>query len=127
MDNAARRHAGAPTTPVGSAARPASGINRFAYVAVAIAAVGGLLFGYDTGVVSGAILFVENDFSLSPTMEEIVVGAVLFGAVAGAATGGALTGRFGRRWMIIVVGIVFTLSAIGTALAPTVGWLIRTT
>lgn len=122
MDNAARRHAGAPTTPVGSAARPASGINRFAYVAVAIAAVGGLLFGYDTGVVSGAILFVENDFSLSPTMEEIVVGAV-----AGAATGGALTGRFGRRWMIIVAGIVFTLSAIGTALAPTVGWLIRTT
>ena len=99
-------------------------INRFVYTAVAIAAVGGLLFGYDTGVISGAILFIKGDFSLSATMEEIVVSAVLMGAVLGAGAGGALTGRFGRRWMIILAGIVFALSAIGTALAPTVGWLI---
>ncbi len=83
----------------------------------------GLLFGYDTGVISGAILFVKGEFSLSPMMEELVVSAVLVGAVF-AAAGGALTGRFGRRWMIILAGVVFTLSAIGTALAPTVGWLI---
>ncbi len=57
-------------------------------------------------------------------MEELVVSAVLVGAVLGAAAGGTLTGRFGRRWMIILAGIVFSLSAIGTALAPTVGWLI---
>jgi SP family galactose:H+ symporter-like MFS transporter len=99
-------------------------INRFVYIAVAIAAVGGLLFGYDTGVISGAILFITGDFSLSATMEEIVVSAVLVGAVFGAGAGGALTGRFGRRKMIILAGIVFALSAIGTALAPTVGWLI---
>jgi MFS family permease len=91
---------------------------------VAIAALGGLLFGYDTGVISGAILFVKGEFSLSPGMEELVVSAVLVGAVVGAATGGALTGRFGRRWMIILAGVVFTLSAVGTAFAPTVGWLI---
>jgi sugar porter (SP) family MFS transporter len=91
---------------------------------VAIASVGGLLFGYDTGVISGAILFIKSDFSLSATMEEIVVSAVLVGAVLGAGAGGALTGRFGRRKMIIIAGIVFALSAIGTALAPTVGWLI---
>ncbi len=99
-------------------------INRFVYIAVAIAAVGGLLFGYDTGVISGAILFIKSDFSLSATMEEIVVSAVLMGAVLGAGAGGALTGRFGRRKMIILAGIVFALSAIGTAFAPTVGWLI---
>ncbi|KAA0889347.1 sugar porter family MFS transporter [Pusillimonas sp. ANT_WB101] len=99
-------------------------INRFVYIAVGIAALGGLLFGYDTGVISGAILFVKHEFSLSPTMEEFVVSAVLVGAVVGAAAGGALTGRYGRRWMIILAGAVFTLSAIVTAMAPTVGWLV---
>jgi sugar porter (SP) family MFS transporter len=101
-----------------------SEVNGFVYFAVGVAAIGGLLFGYDTGVISGAILFIKNQFSLSATMEEIVVSSVLVGAVVGATIGGALTGRFGRRKMIILAGIVFTVSAIGTALAPTVGWLI---
>src|SRR5665647_2239256 len=94
-------------------------VKRFVYVAVGVAALGGLLFGYDTGVISGAILFITKQFSLSATMEEIVVSSVLVGAVAGATIGGALTGRFGRRKMIILAGIIFTVSAIGTALAPT--------
>lgn len=96
----------------------------FVYVAVGVAALGGLLFGYDTGVISGAIIFIRKDFSLSATMEEIVVSSVLVGAVLGAVIGGALTDRFGRRKMIILAGIVFTVSAIGTALAPTVDGLI---
>jgi sugar porter (SP) family MFS transporter len=124
MNTATKARASAAIKPAAPAAGPAKGINRFVYIAVGIAALGGLLFGYDTGVISGAILFVKSDFSLSPTMEEIVVSAVLVGAVVGAATGGAMTGRFGRRWMIIVAGIIFTLSAIATALAPTVGWLV---
>jgi SP family galactose:H+ symporter-like MFS transporter len=101
-----------------------SEVNGFVYFAVGVAALGGLLFGYDTGVISGAILFIKNQFSLSATMEEIVVSSVLVGAVIGATLGGALTGRFGRRKLIILAGIIFTVSAIGTALAPTVGWLI---
>ena len=99
-------------------------MNSFVYFAVGVAALGGLLFGYDTGVISGAILFIKEQFSLSPGMQEIVVSSVLVGAVLGAGLGGALTGRFGRRGMIIVAGIIFTASAIGTALAPTVAWLI---
>ena len=110
--------------PSKPADNPATATNRFVYIAVAIAALGGLLFGYDTGVISGAILFIKVEFSLSPMMEEIVVSAVLMGAVLGAGGGGALTGRFGRRKLIILAGIIFTLSAIGTALAPSVGWLI---
>ena len=102
----------------------ATAVNRFVYVAVAIAALGGLLFGYDTGVISGAILFVQKDFALSPAMEEVVVSAVLIGAVCGAGAGGALTGRYGRRWMIILAGVVFTVGAFATAFAPTAGWLI---
>ena len=101
-----------------------SEVNGFVYFAVGVAALGGLLFGFDTGVISGAILFIKQQFSLSATMEEIVVSAVLIGAVIGAAIGGALTGRFGRRRMIILAGIIFTVSALGTALAPTVTWLI---
>ncbi|MDQ6740158.1 MAG: sugar porter family MFS transporter [Actinomycetota bacterium] len=101
-----------------------SEVNGFVYFAVGVAALGGLLFGYDTGVISGAIVFITNQFSLSATMEEIVVSSVLVGAVAGATIGGALTGRFGRRKMSILAGTIFTVSAIGSALAPTVGWLI---
>jgi sugar porter (SP) family MFS transporter len=96
----------------------------FVFFAVGIAAIGGLLFGYDTGVISGAILFVTKQFSLSAPMEEIVVSSVLAGAVLGSVLGGALSDRFGRRKMIILSGIIFTASAIGTALAPTVSWLI---
>lgn len=101
-----------------------SQIRPFVYVAVGVAAIGGLLFGYDTGVISGAILFIKKQFSLSATMEEIVVSSVLAGAVLGAVLGGALSDRFGRRKMIILSGVIFTASAIGTALAPTVSWLI---
>jgi len=104
--------------------RAKSEVNGFVYVAVGVAAIGGLLFGYDTGVISGAILFIKNQFSLPATMEEIVVSAVLVGAVIGAVIGGALTGRFGRRTMIMLAGIVFTVSAVGTALAQTVVWLV---
>ena len=101
-----------------------SDVKGFVYVAVGVAAIGGLLFGYDTGVISGAIIFVKKQFSLSATMEEIVVSSVLAGAVLGAILGGALTDRFGRRKLIILAGIIFTASALGTALAPTVSWLI---
>jgi MFS family permease len=99
-------------------------VKGFVFYAVAVAALGGLLFGYNTGVISGAILFIKTQFSLSSTMEEIVVSAVLVGAIFGAAAGGVLTNRFGRRKLIITAGIIFTASAFGTAFAPTVPWLI---
>jgi sugar porter (SP) family MFS transporter len=103
---------------------PKPEVNSFVYIAVGVAAIGGLLFGYDTGVISGAILFIKAQFLLSSAMEEIVVSAVLVGAVIGAVIGGILTDRFGRRGLIILAGIIFTASAIASALAPTVTWLI---
>jgi nitrate/nitrite transporter NarK len=81
--------------------KPKSEVKGFVYVAVGVAAIGGLLFGYDTGVISGAIIFIKSQFSLSATMEEIVVSSVLAGAVLGAILGGVLTDRFGRRKLII--------------------------
>jgi sugar porter (SP) family MFS transporter len=99
-------------------------VKGFVYYAVAIAALGGLLFGYDTGVISGAILFITRQFHLSSTMEEFVVSAVLVGAVVGASLGGALTDRLGRRSLIIAAGIIFLVGSLGTASSPSIPWLI---
>jgi hypothetical protein len=54
-------------------------VKRFVYLAATLSALGGMLFGYDIGVISGAILFVKTDFNLSPFLEEIVVSSVLVG------------------------------------------------
>lgn len=96
---------------------------RFVTMVSGISALAGLLFGYDTGVISGAILFVRNDFLLSTVQEEVVVAAVLLGAVAGASFGGKLADHLGRRKLLIQVAILFIVGAIGTALAPTPTWL----
>lgn len=95
----------------------------FVTVIAAISALAGLLFGYDTGVISGAVLFVQEDFHLTTFEEEIVVSAVLLGAMLGAMAGGRLTDRFGRRNMLVQVALLFAIGAIGTALAPTMLWL----
>jgi sugar porter (SP) family MFS transporter len=96
----------------------------FVYLATAIAALGGMLFGYDIGVISGAILFIKTDFSLSPGLEEIVVSAVLLGSLVGAVVGGILADRLGRRRLLIITAVVFGSGAIGAALAPGAAWLI---
>jgi sugar porter (SP) family MFS transporter len=77
-----------------------------------------MLFGYDIGVISGAILFIKAEFALSSLAEEIVVSAVLLGSLIGAAAGGTLADRFGRRHVLIGTAIVFGAGAIGAALAP---------
>jgi len=97
---------------------------RFVYLATAISALGGLLFGYDVGVISGAILFITKDFSLSSGMEEIVVSSVLLGSLVGAVVGGILADRLGRRRLLMITALVFGLGAIGAALAPGTAWLI---
>ena len=97
---------------------------RFTYLAAAISALGGMLFGYDIGVISGAILFIKRDFSLSPGMEEVVVSSVLLGSLIGAAVGGRLADRLGRRNVLMITAGVFASGAIGSALAPGTAWLI---
>jgi SP family galactose:H+ symporter-like MFS transporter len=104
--------------------KAAANPKHFVYLATAISALGGMLFGYDIGVISGAILFIQKAFSLSPGMEEIVVSSVLVGSLLGAIAGGVLADRLGRRRLLIITAIVFGLGAIGAALAPGTAWLI---
>jgi sugar porter (SP) family MFS transporter len=89
-----------------------------------IGALGGLLFGYDTGIIAGAILFIRSDFDLDPLAQGLVVSALIFGALAGAVVAGYLSDRFGRRRLLLVAGAVYAGGALGAAFAPSVEVLI---
>jgi major inositol transporter-like SP family MFS transporter len=86
-----------------------------------IATLGGLLFGYDTGVISGALLYMKDDLNLSSFGEATVVSSLLFpGAALGALLGGRIADRIGRKRMLLLCGAIFLVGALGCALAPNV-------
>ncbi len=99
-------------------------INIFVILVAAITSIGGLLFGYDTGVISGAILFIREDFVLSSIAQEVTVSAVLIGAVIGASISGMLADKYGRKIMIVLASIIFGIGAIFSAFSPNVNTLI---
>ncbi|HZO05468.1 MAG TPA: sugar porter family MFS transporter [Solirubrobacterales bacterium] len=90
----------------------------------AIAGLGGLLFGYDTGVIAGALLFIKPEFDLGSFAQGLVVAAVPIGAVAGAAIAGPAADKYGRRVMILISAGVFIVGALGSAAAPGVEVLV---
>jgi sugar porter (SP) family MFS transporter len=90
----------------------------------AIAGLGGLLFGYDTGVIAGALLFIKSDFGLGSFAQGLVVAAVPVGAVAGAAVAGPAADRYGRRVTILVAAAVFIVGALASAAAQGVELLV---
>jgi sugar porter (SP) family MFS transporter len=85
----------------------------------AITALGGLLFGYDTGVVSGALLFLHTSFgNVSSFDKELVTGLLLVGAAVGAFASGKLADRIGRRPVILLTASVFVAGVLGAAFSP---------
>ncbi|MFD0920612.1 sugar porter family MFS transporter [Saccharopolyspora rosea] len=83
-----------------------------------VATFGGLLFGYDTGVINGAVDPMKVDLGLSPVTEGFVVSILIFGAAFGAVLGGRLADRYGRRHNLLVLSAVFLVGTIGSAVAP---------
>ena len=83
-----------------------------------IATFGGLLFGYDTGVINGALEPLTRDLALTAFTEGFVVSILIFGAAAGAFVGGALSDRYGRRHNILLLAIVFMVGTLGCVVAP---------
>lgn len=92
--------------------------------AAAFAAVGGFLFGYDTGVISGALLFIQDDLHAGDFAQQAVVGSLLLGAIVGAAISGYTADRLSRRWTKFGSGCIYVVASIGSALSTSVGELI---
>lgn len=96
----------------------------FVLVAATFAAIGGLLFGYDTGVISGAIIFIRKELRLSTFEQELVVSTVLVGATVGALSGGRLVDIFGRRSMLLITAFIFVAGALICAFTPSLAILV---
>ena len=88
-----------------------------AYVTIvaAVAALGGLLFGYDTGIISSALLFITREFALGTGGQQIVASAIIAGAVVGAMLSGPVSDRLGRRLTVMLAALIFGLGALATA------------
>lgn len=89
----------------------------YAFLIAIAAAVGGLLFGYDTAVISGAILFVRELYRLTPFQTEVAVASVLAGCAAGAGVAGYCADRFGRKPVLIADAVIFGVFAVLTGMA----------
>lgn len=94
------------------------------YLVSGIAALAGLLFGFDTGIISGALLFVEKDFVLSTAAKEFIVSSVLLGAMFGSLASGRLTDRYGRRGILLIISGLFITGTLIATLAHQVASII---
>jgi sugar porter (SP) family MFS transporter len=101
--------------PPGGAADGASTL--YLYLVVFVAAVGGFLFGYDLSLISGAIIFLERQFSLTPTLTGMVMGSAILGCPFGPLAGVWIADAIGRRRTLMLAGFLFVASAAGCALS----------
>jgi sugar porter (SP) family MFS transporter len=101
-------------------ATPAQKVRRHVGLSAGVTALGGLLFGYDTGVVSGALLFLKKDFGgLSSFQQELVTSLLLVGAVVGALLAGRVADLIGRRLTVLITAAVFVVGVLLAAFTPT--------
>ncbi len=89
-----------------------------------IAALGGFLFGYDTAVISGTVIPVSSQFNLNSLQSGWYVGSALVGSIAGVSTAGALSDKLGRKPTMMISAVLFSISAIGCAISPTLDILV---
>ncbi|XP_055761429.1 proton myo-inositol cotransporter-like isoform X3 [Salvelinus fontinalis] len=90
----------------------------FVYVLAAFSALGGFLFGYDTGVISGAMLLLKREMNLSALWQEVLISSTVAAAALSAFAGGFLNGVFGRRVCILLASFIFTSGGIVLSAAP---------
>ncbi|KAM4573972.1 proton myo-inositol cotransporter-like isoform 2-T2 [Odontesthes bonariensis] len=91
---------------------------RFVYVLAFFSALGGFLFGYDTGVVSGAMLLLKKEMNLSALWQELLVSSTVGAAALSALSGGFLNGWLGRRICILMASFIFSVGGIILSIAP---------
>lgn len=106
------------TEPVSSEDLPQQKINnKFIILVSFVAALGGLLFGFDTAIISGTIPYISTYFSLDEYLLGWSVGSILIGCAIGAMFAGAFADKFGRRFTLFICAILFALSGIGAGLS----------
>ena len=109
------RAASKQPNPLGTAIRT-RGSGKYTFGLALSAGLAGLLYGYDTVSISGAIEFLRARYGLSTLMEGLVISSIMLGAVIGAATAGFLSDRFGRKRILIIGGAFFLVAAVWSAL-----------
>ncbi len=98
-------------------------MNAYVILIACVAALGGILFGFDTGVISGAILYIAPQFHLNALQNGMVVSAVLFGALLGAALSGRFSDWFGRRNVLLVTALIFIVGTVASSGSNTM-WML---
>jgi len=106
-----------PNTPAATVDSPPAS-NRYLYLITLVAAVGGFLFGYDLSLISGAIIFLKAEWSLTPFWMGAITGSAILGCPFGPLAGISLADTFGRRRTLIFSAMLFLVSTAGSALAP---------
>jgi sugar porter (SP) family MFS transporter len=99
-------------------------LNPFVVASAAVAALGGFLFGFDTGIISGALLFIKQEFGLSAGLQQLVVGSLLLAAVVGALLGGPISDVWGRKRTLILAALVFGVGALVASYSPNLAVLV---
>ena len=96
----------------------------FLYICALMASLGGLLSGYDTGVISGALLYINQSFELTPSMLGFLVSSVSIGAIIGALVNGALIDKIGRKKVLLITAFIFIIASIFCYLSQNIVQLI---
>lgn len=94
--------------------------NSYLFLISIVAALGGLLFGFDTAVISGVVPFIEKQFSLSGTEIGWVVSSLILGCIVGVILSGAPADKYGRKKVLSAAALLFVISSIGTAAANSI-------
>lgn len=98
--------------------------NLFLYLAAVIAAFSGLLSGYDTGVISGAMLYINKTFALTPQLSGLLVSSVSIGAVVGAFVNGFFVDKIGRKNILLLSALIFIFGSLFCSVSQTIVQLI---
>ena len=118
-------------SPAATTPPPDTKESRFVFKVAIAATMGALAFGYDTGVISGALPFLglspaQGGLGLTPVTEGIVTSSLVFGAAFGSLLAGTLSDKFGRRSTLMGLSLVFMIGVLGSVLAPSVAVLVAT-